>query len=320
MPGRIVRKWRPPLSLVLGGTLAAVLGVPLVGIAYFRVAGSVLGWAETAWLIGWMAVVATAILGLLLWRLVLRPVQSLTGYAQSISAGRAASPPRHFGTPEFSTLGQSVIDMGDHLHRRAEHMRAYADHVTHELKSPLTTLRGAAELLEDGGLSQDEQDALVSRITTATSQMAEQLDALRRLAHADTTPMRGASRLVEVLPRIEKRYPSVVISVLQDGSVPFPPQTLEPVLDHLVANASEHGADRITLSVKRGGLEITDNGRGISPGNRERIFDPFFTTRRSGGGTGMGLPIVRRMLEAQGADITLLESPSGARFRVEFHR
>ncbi len=74
MSRRVIRKWRPPLALVLGGTLAAVFFLPLVGIGYFRVAGGVLGWAETAWMIGWMALVATTILGVLLWRLVLHPV------------------------------------------------------------------------------------------------------------------------------------------------------------------------------------------------------------------------------------------------------
>ena len=62
---------------------------------------------------------------------------------------------------------------------------------------------------------------------------------------------------------------------------------------------------------------MTDNGPGVSPGNRARIFDPFFTTRRDAGGTGMGLPIVRRLLQAHGGDIALVDGP-GARFVVTF--
>ena len=89
MPRRVIRKWRPPLALVLGGTLATVFFLPIVGIGYFRVAGGVLGWAETTWMIGWMAFVATVILGALLWRLV------RTLYAENEGAVAA---PTHFGT------------------------------------------------------------------------------------------------------------------------------------------------------------------------------------------------------------------------------
>ena len=58
MSRRVIRKWRPPLAFVLGGTLAAVFFLPLIGIGYFRIAGGVLGWAETSWMIGWMAFAA----------------------------------------------------------------------------------------------------------------------------------------------------------------------------------------------------------------------------------------------------------------------
>jgi signal transduction histidine kinase len=63
---------------------------------------------------------------------------------------------------------------------------------------------------------------------------------------------------------------------------------------------------------------ISDDGPGISTGNQSRIFDPFFTTRRAAGGTGMGLPIVRRMLQTQGAEIVLLPQGPGAHFEIRF--
>ena len=145
---RIREKWRPPLALVIGGTLAAVLCMPLIGVGYFRVAGNVLGWGETTWMIGWIAVVSTAILGFLLWRLVLRPVYALTTYAKAVKEGRSDVPlPPHFGTPELSDLGVAVHEMATTLQNREAGIRAYSDHVTHEMKSPLTSIAAAAELL-----------------------------------------------------------------------------------------------------------------------------------------------------------------------------
>ncbi|NNL18356.1 MAG: HAMP domain-containing histidine kinase [Boseongicola sp.] len=65
-------------------------------------------------------------------------------------------------------------------------------------------------------------------------------------------------------------------------------------------------------------LTVTDDGPGISSGNRDKCFEPFFTTRRDAGGTGMGLAIVQTLLLAHGGEITLEPSETGARFRIVF--
>ena len=308
MPRRVIAKWRPPLAFVLGGTLAAVFFLPIVGIAWFRVAGGVLGWAETSWMIAWMAFVATAVLGFFLWRLVLRPMRALTVYAQTVGEADA---PEHFGTPEFSALGQAVLDMTATLRGRAAVLRTYADHVTHELKSPLTVVRGAAELLDDPGLSDADRVRMLANIRDAVARMEALLDGQRALARAQEPMPAGRCRLSEVLADVGH------VVMLRDGVVPLPRAAMDLVVGHLVGNALAHGARRVTFDLADDRLVISDDGPGISAGNRDRVFDPFFTTRRDAGGTGMGLPIVQRMLEAQGAQITLLDSP-GAVFEIRF--
>lgn len=312
MSRRVKAKWRPPLALVLGGTLATVFAFPLVGIAYLRLAGGILGRGETSWLIAWIALITTSVLGLLLWRLVLRPVRRLTAYTRSVTGlDPQAPPPEHFGTPEFSQLGQAVLDMTATLQGREAVLRSYADHVTHELKSPITAVQGAAELLADPDLSEDDRARMVANITQAAGRMQELLDAQRALARA-SEPMPAGSVL---LSEVAADWPEVSVAV--DGNVPLPQEAMRIVLTHLVGNALAHGATEVTVAARQGVLEISDNGPGISAGNRSRIFDPFFTTRRDSGGTGMGLAIVARMLEAQGARITLQDGP-GARFAITF--
>lgn len=308
MSRRVTAKWRPPLAFVLGGTLAAVFFLPLVGIVWFRIAGGVLGWAETSWMIAWMAFMATAVLGFLLWRLVLRPMRALTVYAQTVGEADA---PTHFGTPEFSALGQAVLDMTATLRGRAAVLRTYADHVTHELKSPLTVVRGAAELLDDPGLSDADRGRMLANIRDAVVRMEALLDGQRALAHAQEPMPAGECRLSEVLADLDH------VTVLRDGMVPLPRAAMDLVVGHLVGNALAHGAQTVTLDLLADRLLIADDGPGISVGNRDRVFDPFFTTRRDLGGTGMGLPIVQRMLEAQGAEIALLDQP-GAVFEIRF--
>lgn len=309
MSRRVIRKWRPPLAMVLGGTLAAVFFLPLIGIGYFRVAGGVLGWAETAWMIGWMAFIATAVLGALLWRLVLRPVRALTAYAQQ--EGDAA-PPTHFGTPEFSHLGEAVLAMTSALRGREAVLRSYADHVTHELKSPLTVIRGAAELLDDPNLPDADRARLLQGIGRAVDRMDVLLDGQRALAQAQEPMPAGECQLSHVLAEIEG------VAILNDGVIAMPRGVMDVVAVHLIENAKAHGAEIVTFDLQDNCLTVMDDGTGISQGNRMRIFDPFFTTRRETGGTGMGLPIVRRMLQAQGAEIALIASGSGAAFRISF--
>ena len=97
---------------------------------------------------------------------------------------------------------------------------------------------------------------------------------------------------------------------------------LDAALSQLAENAREHGGDdtHIDIDVRRADglaeLLFKDDGAGISPGNRDRIFQPFFTTARADGGTGLGLPIIRALIEGSGGEIELLDSTRGSTFRI----
>jgi signal transduction histidine kinase len=92
------------------------------------------------------------------------------------------------------------------------------------------------------------------------------------------------------------------------------------ILSNLADNAMRHGSSVIDISALRKEnlllVKISDDGEGVSPNNRTQIFDSFFTTRRDSGGTGMGLAIVRAMLDAHGGSIRLLESEQGTTFEL----
>lgn len=316
MSDRVRRKWRPPLALVIGGTLAGVLALPVLGIAWFRLAGNILGWLETAQLFAALGIIATLVLAGLLWRLVLRPVWALTAHARDMKAGRVdTTPPQRFGTAEFGELGRSVIEMGDVLHSRARSLSAYADHVTHELKSPLTSLRGAAEMLHDDTLAPEDRTKLLATIDTSAARMEQLLNDLRAHAAARLEAAPGACRLSKVAAPLS--LPGLTTHIAQDGDLPISAQDLGRVLTQLLGNAAAHGATQVTLTAQDDGLHIADNGPGIADGDRERIFDPFFTTRRASGGTGMGLSIARALVESAGGRITL-EAGQGAQFLIRF--
>ncbi|MRU15389.1 HAMP domain-containing protein [Roseovarius sp. A21] len=317
MSKRVRQKWRPPLALVLGGTLATVLCLPLVGIAYFKLAGNILGWAETAWMIFWMAVVATCVLGFLVWRLVLRPVYALTEHAKAVKAGARDAPvPRHYGTPELSELGQAVIDMGSTLQDREAGLRAYTNHVTHELKSPLTSLIAAAELLEAESAPEDREE-LIGTVQRAAFAMRDKLEALRHLSAAREPVGRGPAQLSQVVGAVRDEA-EIDVTLEGEAQVPMDAGALAAILGHLAQNAAAHGATALRITARGQRITVADDGPGIEDGNRARIFAPFFTTRRHDGGTGMGLTIVQTMLQAVDGQIDLLPSEAGAVFELRF--
>jgi signal transduction histidine kinase len=297
--------------LVVAVTLVVVLCLPLIGIYFVQDMAPSMGYTRASYPAGIGVLGATFVVGWGLLRFLLRPVQTMRDRVGALRSGddAALDPLDQYGTSDMQALGQSFLDMGRALRNREAVLRGYADHVTHELKSPLTVVRGAAELLASPDLPPAERDRLTAKVEAAAARMTALLDAQRDLARAQEPSARGVARLSDVATDIE---------VLQDGNVPLPADALRLVLDHLNGNAKAHGATRISAALQGRTLTFQDDGKGISQGNRDRIFEPFFTTRRETGGTGMGLSIVRRILEAHEADIALVPSETGTRFDITF--
>lgn len=319
----MTRRWRPSLAFVLGGALAGTLALSLLGLVALRHFGPDIGFWTAAILLAAAITLATAVLGWLLIRLLLRPIRALEAYAVSTEAGGVPVPPDHFGTQELHATARSVIAMAETLRDRETAIRAFSDHVTHELRTPVTSIRAAAELLRDGGTLNPDDGALVAQIEGATVQIETQLAALRDAVRARETRHFGQSALDDVLPALRAEWPMLTLDA-QDTTrtIPIGVGGLKIVLTQLLRNAAENGAAVVTLRARSHGpdlvLEIADDGHGISLGNASRIFDPFFTTRRSSDGTGMGLTIVRNLLQAHGATIELGPAATGASFILTF--
>ena len=314
-----MRRWRPSLGFVLGGALLATLALALAGLVVLRYLGPMTGFRQAAMLLGGIILVLTGALGWLLVRLLLRPIMALEAYAVAHRAGDRAAVPQHFGTHELHRTAQAVIGMAETLRDREATIRSYTDHVTHEIKTPVSVIKAAVELLEDGGDLVPADRAILAQIDGAQGQIARQLQALRDAAQAREARYLGHCTLAEVAMGLGG--PTVEV---QGGAVPLPMAAagMTVVLSHLIRNAGEHGAQRVVLTAAlvRDGVEVrvADDGTGISPGNRDRVFEPFFTTGRATGGTGMGLSIVRNILAAHRATIALSDLPEPTTFVIRF--
>ncbi len=317
---RMTRKWRPSLWQVVGGALLGTLGLSFVGLVTLRYIGPVIGFRAGAAIVGGVILVLTLVLGVLLLRLILRPVAALARRAGELRRDPMARPQplAHYGTRELQELGDSVLTMAGRLQAREATIRSFTDHVTHEMKTPLAAIRAAGELLEDEGLT-PEARGLMATIRDAAEQMERQLQALRRAAAVREPGHHGKSRLDDLLPGLAAAHPGLRLSV-SGGAVDLSlaAEGLKIVLQQLLSNAGAAGAKEVRLVAEPGRLGVSDDGLGISDGNRAHVFEPFFTTRRETGGTGMGLTIVANLLAAHGAEIRLLNPERGAGFEITF--
>lgn len=322
---RVQSKWRPPLSWIVLAVLLVVLALPVAVVVGFRALDgtvSQMGFVEFVALA--VALVLTLVIGLVFSRTLTGPINALIARTEAIGRGgrRAIEAPAQHGTREVAVLSQSFLDLATRLVERTEYVSSFAVHVAHELKSPVTSIRGSAELLLDGDMAEADRRRFLEHIITDADRLAALLDRLRELARTDQpVPTKGAN-FEAALAELAPSYPGLTLTKQGEAglTVAFSPEALAIVLGQLADNSARHGAQRLGLSVCRSGsfalVEVSDDGPGILPGNRDKVFEPFFTTRRETGGTGMGLQIARSMLEAHGGSIRLLPGEGGATFEL----
>jgi two-component system, OmpR family, sensor kinase len=326
---RVREKWRPTLAMVVYAVLIVVLSLPTAVVVWFRALDATpsrMGPVEISAL--GVALVLTLVIAAVLSRTITRPIESLILRAREIARGGRAAivAPDHQGTRELAILSQSLLDLAGRLVDRTEYVRSFAAHVSHELKSPLTAIRGSAELLRDGGMTDEERNRFLDHLIAESERMAALLDRLRELARTEVTPGENASPLQPAIGQLQRRFPA--LEVRAEGALeiatPLSTEAWLIVLTHLAQNAGQHGARRLGVSAAAEAdcvtVDVADDGTGISPGNRDRVFEPFFTTRRETGGTGVGLEIARRILEAHGGTIRLGSGSVGASFEITVPR
>jgi len=268
--------------------------------------------------------ISTGLIGFVFWRFITRPIHALIARTRTTgSNGQRWQALEHYGTREIETLSLSFQSLTERLQNQQDALKTYTAHVTHELKSPLTAVKGAAELLAEEDMSPSQRARFIENIARNTKRMEELLASMRAFSLADQNALDGESRLNDILPDLSSRFVPMALSANgADSALPIHADTLRIILTHLLENAQQHGATEVLLAASSdaigASLTISDNGNGISDGNRDKVLTPFFTTRRAQGGTGMGLNIVRSTLEALGGALTLLPTETGTTFKMSF--
>ncbi len=258
-----------------------------------------------------------------------RPIRELIRQTERVTQGAQTQiePLKNPVTHEVAQLSDSFASMSQALAERSDYIRRFATHVSHEFKTPLTSMQGALELLQEHIDSMDipRRQRFMDNLLDDTQRLKNLVNRLLELARADAlAPSGQTSTLPEILKPLRTRYQErglhIVTESLPVQALSIAPDALETVLNNLLDNSLQHGANSVSLHTEVQEdtliLALHDNGKGISPANRERIFTPFFTTRRNSGGTGLGLEISMSLLKAYGGDIRLGNAAGGAEFIV----
>jgi two-component system, OmpR family, sensor kinase len=315
---RVPQKWRPTLAMIVLAVLLTVLALPAAFVIGFRAidsTSSAFGPVELGAL--GVALIITVMIAIVFSRTITGPIDALIQRTREIGKGGRAAivATEQQGTREIATLSQSFLDLAQKLVDRTEYVSSFAAHVSHELKSPVTSIRGSAELLRDASMTEEERQRFLDHIIAGSDRLTALLSSLRDLARADIGAEPGSSTVSQAVAG-----QSVTLSGETGTPMALGLDASRAVFDQLLRNAGEHGATSVTVFAERADPDlriiVADNGSGVSPGNRDRIFEPFFTTRREAGGTGMGLQIVRSMLASHGGTIELIASDSGAAFEL----
>lgn len=222
---------------------------------------------------------------------------------------------------EVAELGVSVARMTDSLQDRLRYIGEFAGSVSHEFKTPLSTLKGTIELLrEDEDMPASQKALFLDNAAQETERLERLVTGLLRLARAEEALPREPVELDPLLAAVVARTPGAAL-VGHAGGVQGSAAELELLFGNLVENARRHGGPQAHIQVQAQRvagqvlIDVTDDGPGISPANLPRIFDRFFTTERTAG-TGLGLALVRAVARAHGGEVGVQSQPGCTRFRV----
>ena len=288
----------------------------------------------------WAGIGAAALGTMLVWTLsrrTLSPLQNLGSTARRLGRGDLSQRAEVTGPTEIRHLAHSFNSMAADLEEAENRRQSLTADIAHELRTPASNIQGYMEAIQDGVFQPTpetiatihEQAILLSRLVEDLRLLA-QVDAGELQLQLSRTGMKGlVQSCVAVLrPRAEAKGVALGIDVAETlPELDLDPARIAQAIGNLLDNAFTHtpegGRVMVSAQASAGGVEVAvaDTGPGIAPEDLNRVFDRFYRTdpsrARTSGGTGLGLTIARRLVEAHGGFIEV-ESVvgQGSRFTI----
>jgi two-component system OmpR family sensor kinase len=267
--------------------------------------------------------VLAALVAFVLARRIARPLDRVAAASRSLARGEHPEPVPVEGATELATLATAFNDLASQLAKAREAERSFLLSVSHELKTPLTAIRGYAEAVQDGAIEPREAAATVAAEAARLERLVHDLLDLARMNRTDFSVHPTDIDLAEVAEDAVRRYQpqadgfGVTLSVVSAGSAPAiaDADRVLQVVSNLVENAlrlTPPGGE-VRVVTGAGLLRVEDTGPGLEDADRDRAFERFYLHERYGRerpvGTGLGLAIVKELTEAMGGTVSVESEP-----------
>ncbi|HEY5386945.1 MAG TPA: HAMP domain-containing sensor histidine kinase, partial [Thermoleophilia bacterium] len=288
--------------------------------------------------IGLVGLVLIAVLGLLgawiLSRSVVRPVRRLAEASGRLAEGEAGVTVKPEGPRELRELAGSFNDMNAKLTKAQETEQAFLLSVSHELKTPLTSIRGYAEGIGDGTVKPDDGAEVIGAESSRLERLVGDLLDSARMRKSAFTVRRETVDLAALAQDVAHRYEGtardagLTLHLKTDaGSAIADNDRVLQVVSNLVENAIRctPPPGTVTITTAPGMVSVSDTGRGLTSDDLPRAFERFYLYSRYGTdrpvGTGLGLAIVKELTEAMGGTVNVSSAVGvGTAFTVALPR
>jgi signal transduction histidine kinase len=262
---------------------------------------------------------------------VLADVRTVEGSLAAVGEGRRDVQLTVDGEDEIARLAREVEVMVDRLARTEAARNDLVAAVSHDLRTPITSLRLLVEALDDDIVDADERRSYLTKLRTHVSALSALIDDLFELSRLQAGDIRWTMERVRLCELVRETVEAMrrdgaaqlVVDVPEDlAAARVAPEQIQRVLFNLIQNAIRHtpadGSVTVRAAMAADGVqvEVADTGSGIAEADREHVFDAFFQAgARGNGSAGLGLAISRAIVEAHGGRIWLEPSVAGTSVR-----
>jgi two-component system sensor histidine kinase CreC len=278
--------------------------------------------------VGFVSVLSVIVLAVIVSIWLVRPFGLISDYVRYVRAQRSLSLPR-LGRRAWGAIGAAYDEMRDALAGR-NYVADYVQTLTHEVKSPLSAIRGAAELLQEP-MPEEQRQRFLGNITRETQRIQEMVDRMMELTALETRRVLDKVEHVALKELLEEvatsaqatasaRQLRLQLEVHQEATVEGDPFLLRRAVSNLVDNAIDFGppGSHIVLSLEAtrriARIKVRDQGPGIPEYAQDKVFEKFYSLARpvtKKKSTGLGLSFVREIASLHHGRIELVNAQDG---------
>jgi two-component system, OmpR family, sensor histidine kinase CreC len=306
-----------------------IIGVATVGKPVTSFGQFVSAAREKTLFVGLVSVFAVLLLAVIVSVWLVRPFGLIADYIRYVRAQRSLNLPR-LGRRAIGVIGAAYDEMRDALAGR-NYVADYVQTLTHEVKSPLSAIRGAAELLQEEAMPQPERQRFLTNITREAGRIQEMVDRMMELTALESRRSLDNTAPVAIKPLIDElaaaaqdtaglRGIRVKVDAPQDAAVEGDAFLLRRAVSNLLDNAIDFSPDGSAVLLSLGttartvSIEVKDDGPGIPDYAQDKVFEKFYSLARPHSrkkSTGLGLSFVREIASLHRGRIELVNSDGG---------